>query len=231
MADLEPVTLKFSSKRVTTSSKYAWSVGITKDFLANHPELPIRLQIHQENRSIYIVFSDTGSLLSTTLPGKVRWAVFSSLHLYNFYGPTNGMLRVDLDGLYDATKARIEVDKDQYTDMMVRCMDPQPPPELRNLESGDTFKVKPRQSKVFNVKTKPEGNLFADDFVEPPRREKPSTNELVPYSLPTRVSLWHDDNIRNLKTLIMDLQSRRPDIVFQVINGIVTMRKQTFEEI
>ncbi len=216
-SEFEPVTLKFSAKRVTVvTAPYSWCCGFHKDFISR-PGMPSRACLDVVDRKIYVILGKEGAAFGKNA-GNFRWANFSRLWIGRFGSPKSNMLALQMDGLFDKKKRRIEINPRQYTEQMIAALTPDPAQQsIEELERNDTFKTRPKLPGK-NVAVKKE---TSKEITAPQR---------FPHSLPPKVA-WSDDNIRNLKLLILDLQSNRPDIVFQIVNGIVVMRKQLFEEI
>ena len=244
---LEEIKVKFSSKHLTTpSTPFGWCFSVSTDFLASHPNLPPRCVLDRVEDTIYIQFGTQGNMFGT-LPGKLQWVQISRKWLNNFHNPAGFQSAVEMDAIYDSDTHRVKLNPHQYTELMVKAMSDEPEQPILDDTILDRFTLSPRTNgntpkPSKNKKTIPflrRAPMPNEDVVDPlqqhPRvlaaHERQESRALATAILPPSIAVWTDQNIRNLRQLIMDLQIKRPEIVFSVVNGIVTMKKQTFEDI
>jgi hypothetical protein len=241
---LEDIEVKVSAKRVSASRAipFGWCFAVSKRFLEAHPDLPERMQIIREDDTLYVQFGDEGNLFSL-VRSMWQWAQISKVWLTNFHPPTAYQPATQMTAIYDDETHRIALNPNDYTNLMVEAMSSTPyQPPLS--EHSDRFRVAPRGQRT--RKTPPffkraplpeeaneeeEHPLFNHPRVQANRERQQTSTALAIATLPNSVVSWTDSNVKALRQLIMDLQMRRPEIVFSIINGIVTMKKQTFEDI
>jgi hypothetical protein len=239
----EDVEVKVSSKRTSQSTvtPYGWSLAVTRDFLGDHPDLPERVQLVRAGDTIYVQFGEEGNAFNY-VPSRWQWVQVTRRWLTNLQTPADHQPAVVVTGIYDDETHRITLNPHDYTNVMVEAMS-----NIRNQprlsDAGDRFKTVPRGHRLRKAPPFFKRAPLPDDTHEEaehpllshPRAvaalERQQSLSLTVATLPSTVSSWTDNNVKALRQLIMDLQMRRPEIVFSVVNGIVTMKKQTFEDI
>jgi hypothetical protein len=238
---IEDIAVKISAKHSSsTRTPYAWSFAVRAAFLDAHPDLPLRAKLVREDDTLHIQYGEEGNMPSA-LPSPWQWTTLSPLWVINLHQPAGYQRSTLMGGIYDDELHRITINPHEYTNLMVEAMS-DVPVQPRLSEASDRFKANRGGGR--HRKTQP---LFkraqlpvADDEVEHPlfnhpravaNRERQESSALTITTLPQTIANWSDANVKALRHLIMDLQMKRPEIVFSVVNGIVTMKKQMLEDI
>lgn len=225
--------VKIGSKQNTGSvGRFLWSVSVKKDLVKFAAEAlgseRVRAILIGNETSLYIQLGTEGSIFHEHASGHRATAAVTSIHLQNVGEPDAFLPLGNVNATFNNQDLRIEIAIVDCPDVLKRALDPHRKPievapsgrrsakDLEALEANDLFKTRPRDS------TKPKS---------PPMVPMTKQRQPTALMLPESVELWNNSNVKKLKLLILDLQAKRPDIVFKLENGVITLKRQILEDI
>jgi hypothetical protein len=225
---VEEIFVKLAAGRAASSPTFAWRLYIPNVLIETHPTLPPRSRMVCIDGVVYIEFGEIG-VRHTRTEGLYHSSVYSARSTVDMAMPHETLKAELVAAEFDSDRNVIRLNPATYSDTVLQAIGV-------SAEDRDSTVIERRlalpvpkganitKSLTVRPKEMPPVRSFQEVASE---QVEPSGPPVVPH----KVNMWTDTNLRALQQLIKDCQLQCPDVVFQVVNGVVVMKRQRLEDI